>query len=129
MKKLWIPIAGAAALLAIVYGVRMAERRSSTGVAALLPRNTVALAHVPDFNGVINDWHRSDIYQIYQEPAVQEFLKKPLSRSPRTGTVTSKIEEFQELNARDSFMALISAAKDKPKIVAGFEFHCSDSVA
>src|SRR4051812_4521407 len=120
MKKLWIPIAGAAALLAIVYAVRMAERRSSSSVAALLPRNTVALVHVPDFNGVINDWHRSDIYQIYQEPAVQEFLKKPLGKSPKTGTVAGKIQEFQELDARDAFIALTSAANDKPKVVAGF---------
>ena len=129
MKRLWIPIVGAAALLAIVYGVRMAERRSTTGVAALLPRTTIILACVPDFNGMINDWHRCDIYKIYLEPAVQEFLKKPLSRAPKSDAVSGKIQEFQELQARDTFIALTSAADDKPKIVAGFEFHCSQSVA
>lgn len=129
MKRLSILIVGVVAILAIVYGVRMAERRSSSGVAALLPRDTVAFAHVPDFNGVMKDWHRSDIYQIYLEPAVQEFLKKPLSRSPKANTVASKVQEFQELDTRDGFIALTSAANDKPKIVAGFEFHCSQSVA
>jgi len=129
MKRLWILIVGVVAILAIVYGVRMAEHRSSVGVAALLPRDTVAFAHVPNFNGLIKDWHRSDIYQIYLEPAVQEFLQKPLSRSPKTNTVASKIQEFQDLDTRDGFIALTSAANDKPKLVAGFEFHCSQTVA
>lgn len=129
MKRLWIPVAAIAAIVAIVLGVRMAERRGSAEVAALLPRTTVAFAHLPDFNATINEWHRSDIYQIYQEPAVQEFLKKPLGQAPKPGSISGKIQEFQELEAKDAFIALTSAANDKPKVVAGFEFHCSQSVA
>src|SRR3954471_2567757 len=129
MKRVWIAIAGAVVLLAIVYGVRMAERRSSSGVAALLPRTTVAFAHLPDFNSTMDEWHHSDVYQIYREPAVQEFLRKPINQSPKSGAVSTRIQEFQELKARDAFVALTSVADDKPKIIPGFHFRCSQAVA
>jgi hypothetical protein len=124
-----IAVGGAAVVLAVVYGIRLAEHRAGSGVASLLPRGTVAFAHMPDFNATVNDWHRSDIYQIYREPAVQEFLQKPMSRSSKTGAVSGKIHEFQELEAKNAFIALTSAANDKPKFVAGFQFHCSQAVA
>lgn len=128
MKRMWLVIVGALVVLAILYGVRMAERRASTGVAALLPRTTVALAYLPDFNSTMDDWHRSDLYQIYREPAVQEFLKNPL-QSPKPGGVGSRVTEFQELETSNAFLAVTSIANDKPKVVAGFEYHCNQQVA
>jgi len=47
--------------------------------AALLPRETIFVAQMPDFNRAYEEWQRCDIYQLYREPAVQDFLVKPLS--------------------------------------------------
>ncbi len=129
MKRLSILVLGVVAVGAILYGVRIAERHKSSGIASLLPRSTVAFAHLPDFNATMEDWHKSDIYQIYLEPAVQEFLKNPKGQPPRPGSVPSRVDEFQQLKARDAFLALTSIANDKPKLVAGFEYHCSSDVA
>src|SRR4029077_2429183 len=75
------------------------------------------------------EWHRSDIYQIYREPAVQEFLKNRLGKTPAPGSPGATIHDFQDLEARDAFIALTSIQNDKPKVVAGFNFRCSQSVA
>src|SRR3954471_16031216 len=129
MKRLSILVLSVVAVGAILYGVRMAERHKSGGVASLLPRGTVAFAHFPDFNATIEEWHKSDIYQIYLEPAVQEFLKNPKGQPPRPGSASARVNEFQQLKARDAFVALTSIANDKPKLVAGFEYHCAQDVA
>jgi len=128
MKRMWLVIVSALVVLAIVYGVRMAERHASIGVAALLPRTTVAFAHLPDFGTTMEEWHRSDLYQIYREPAVQEFLKNPL-QSPKPGGIGSQLAEFQELKTSNAFVAVTSIANDKPKLVAGFEYHCNQQTA
>src|SRR5437868_15118645 len=123
MRRLLLILVSAAVVgLAIGYGIRLAERRTSGSVAALLPRDTVAFAHLPDFNRTLDEWHRSDIYQIYREPAVQEFLQKPLSRSGKTSVVSGKIQEYRELDPKDAFVALTSIANDQPKLVAGFQY-------
>jgi hypothetical protein len=129
MKRLWILVLSAVVVMAILYGVRMAERHSNSGVASLLPRGTVAFADVPDFNAAIDEWHKSDIYQIYLEPAVQEFLKNPKSGPPRPGSASARVDEFQQLKARDAFVALTSITNDQPKLIAGFEYHCPSDVA
>jgi hypothetical protein len=129
MKRLWIVVLSALVLGAILYGVRMAERRATAGVAGVLPRGTIGFAHLPDFNRTIDEWHQSDIYQIYLEPAVQEFLKKPADQPSQAGSAAARLQEFQELKAKDAFVALTSIANDMPKLVAGFEYHCTDAVA
>ena len=121
-RLLLILLVGVAAVLAVVYGVRLAQRRTSTSVAGLLPRATVAFAHLPDFNGMVDDWHRSDIYQIYREPAVHDFLQKPISQSGKTATVSDRIGELKQLEAKDAFVAVTSMADDKPKLVGGFRY-------
>jgi hypothetical protein len=129
MKRLlWIVVIGVVAALAVGYWLWLTEHRSSTGVAALLPRTTVAFAHLPDLNATIDEWHGSDIYKIYQEPAVQEFLKNPIGKTPKPGSVAETVHDIQELEAKDAFIALTSTANDQPKIVAGFNFHCSQAV-
>src|SRR5438552_12419445 len=100
-QLLLILVSAAVVALAIGYGIRLAERRSSGSVAALLPRDAVAFAHLPDFNTTVDEWHRSDIYQIYREPAVQEFLKKPLAKSTAPRSVSGTIHDIQELHAKD----------------------------
>src|SRR5437762_4568611 len=129
MRRLLLILVSAAVVgLAIGYGIRLAERRTSGSVAALLPRDTVAFAHLPDFNSTVDEWHRSDIYQIYGEPAVQEFLKNPLTKSAARRPISATIHDVQELKAKDAFVALTSIQNDQPKLVAGFNFHCGQDV-
>ena len=124
-RVLWLMVSAAVVALGVGYGLRLVERRSSGNVVPLLPRDTVAFALIPDFNTTVDDWHRSDIYQIYREPAVQEFLKNPGSHPAAGGSISGTIHDIQELQARDTFVAVTSIQNDKPKLIGGFNFHCS----
>ena len=73
-------------------------------MTALLPRETVAFGHIPDFNRLREEWHSSDIYQLYSEPAVQDFLNKPLARMPANSSSTPTLQEFAGLEAKDGFI-------------------------
>lgn len=115
--------------VAISFALRFGQRTSNATVAALLPRDTIALAHVPDFNRTRDDWHRSDIYQLYAEPAVQEFLRKPLSQSLKKNALSQTVQQIEQLDPRDGFIALTSMANDIPKIVTGFRFRGSQDAA
>src|SRR3977135_1036872 len=105
-------IIAAIAAVAIVYGLRLTQRTSNAAVASLLPRDTIAFAHLPDFNQTGDQWHQSDIYQLYREPAVQDFLHKPLSRAPKTSSVSQTVHEMEQLDLKDGFLALTSMTSD-----------------
>src|SRR2546423_7656255 len=78
MRKLQLLIlAAAVAAGAIWWAFYRTHHTSSLGVASLLPKETLALVHLPDFNRSRSDWHRTDLYQLWQEPAVQAFLGPP----------------------------------------------------
>ena len=111
---------------ALIYALRFAQKSSNAVVAALLPRETVALVQVPDFNRTRDDWHRSDIYKLYTEPAVQEFLRQPLAHSARKNSFSQTVQQIEQLDPKDGFIALTSIAEDRPKIVAGFRFRGSE---
>jgi len=128
-RLVWLLIISAIAAVAIVYGLRVTQKSSSAGVATLLPRETIALAHVPDFNRTRDEWHRSDIYQLYHEAAVQDFLHKPLNRLSKADTASQAVQEIEQLELKDGFLALTSMANDAPKIVGGFRFRGSTEEA
>ena len=114
--------------LAVGLGLRSSHKTSSA-VTALLPRETVAFVHVPDLERTRDDWHRSDIYQLYREPSVQDFLRKPLSLAPGRSTVSRTTSELERLDPKDLFFAVTSAEKDQPNIVTGFRFKGSQEDA
>ncbi|HEY2124899.1 MAG TPA: hypothetical protein VGG94_05500 [Chthoniobacterales bacterium] len=114
--------------LAVGYGLRSSHKTSSA-VTALLPRETVAFVHVPDLERTRDDWHQSDIYQLYREPSVQDFLRKPLSLAPGTDAVSRTTSELERLDPKDLFFAVTSAENDQPKIVTGFRFKGSQENA
>lgn len=114
--------------LAVGYGLRSSHKTSSA-VTALLPRGTIAFGHVPDLERTRDDWHRSDLYQLYTEPSVQEFLRKPLSRVPRGGSVSRRAHDFEQLDPKDLFLAVTSTENDQPKVVTGFRFKGSQDDA
>ena len=130
MRRIFILLVLAVSVaLALVYAPRLFLRTSNDAVAALLPRETVFFAHVPDFSQTRDEWHRSDIYQLYAEPAVQDFLRKPLTRIPRAGSFSQTSQEIQQLDIKDGFMAVTSIANNPPKLVAGFRFRGSQDEA
>ena len=81
MKRiLLLIIALAVAAFAGWYYWKVSLQISSAPVSALLPRETIFLAHLPDFNRTREDWYHCDIYQLYREPAVQDFLRPAIER-------------------------------------------------
>ena len=95
----------------------------------MLPRETVAVAHVPDFTKTRNEWHESEIYRLYMEPSVQDFLRKPLSRIPATGSYPERRKQLEQLDPKDAFLAVTSIANNRPTVAGGFRYHGSQADA
>ena len=130
MKRiLFVLIALIIAAFAGWYYWQFSQRVSSAPVAALLPRETIFLAQIPDFNRARDEWQRCDIYQLYREPAVQDFLRKPLSNAPKTDAVSQTLGEIERLAPRNVFVALTSIDNNNPRIVGGFRFSGSPEEA
>src|SRR5215468_1493568 len=126
MKRiLFVLIALAVAAFAGWYYWQFSQRISTAPVAALLPRETIFMAQIPDFNRALDEWQHSDIYQLYREAAVQDFLRKPLSNAPKTDAVSQTLREIEQLAPRNAFVALTSIDNNNPKIVGGFRFNGS----
>lgn len=130
MKRLGLLIALAAvAAGGVIYTVRHSQNTSNAAVTALLPRGAVALVHLPDFNHSRDDWHQTDLYKLYQEPAVQDFLRKPLSRVPQRDTTSQTLGDLENLGPKDAFLAVTSIENNNPHFVGGFKFHGNQSDA
>src|SRR3954465_2426092 len=109
MRKIQLLIlAAAVAAGAIWWGFYRTHHTSSRTVAALLPKETLALAHIPDFNRSRDEWHRTDLYQLWKEPPVQEFLAKPRSKVATEGRIGRTVDEISMVDMKDAFFALIS---------------------
>src|SRR5437870_13364759 len=105
MKRLLLMVLIAAlAAVGILYGLRRADRTPHAAVTALLPRGTIALAHFPDFHRTRDEWHQSNLYKLYQEPTVQEFLNKSLSRVPQSDPVSDTESYIDQLNLNGAFI-------------------------
>ena len=123
MKRiLLVLIALAVAAFAGWYYWNLSQKISSAPVAALLPRETIFFAQIPDFNGAYEEWQRCDIYQLYREPAVQDFLRKPLSNVPKNDAVSQTLREIEQLAPKNAFIALTSMENNNPKALGGFRF-------
>src|ERR1043165_5559109 len=96
------------------------QHTSSVAVTSLLPKETLAFVHLPDFNRSREDWRRTDIYQLWMEPAVQDFLAKPRSKVSKPENVEQTVAEIEKLEIRDAFVALVSIEYSAWKIVGGF---------
>ncbi|HXM75001.1 MAG TPA: hypothetical protein VN904_06985, partial [Chthoniobacterales bacterium] len=115
-------IVAALAAVGILYGLRHAAGTTPTAVTGLLPRGTIFLAHVPDFKRARDQWHESDIYQLYREPAVQDFLQRPLARAPQRDTASQTLGEIEQLDPKDAFLAVTSIENNNPRFAGGFRF-------
>lgn len=121
-RILILMIAGVLAALALWYGLSIYKQTPSPAVSALLPRETIFFAHIPDFNRTRDQWHHADIYQLCHEAAVQDFLRKTLARLPKKDATSETLGEINQLDPKDSFFALISIDNNNPVFVAGFRF-------
>ena len=113
-------LAAAVAAGAIWWGFYRTHHTSSLGVASLLPKETLALVHLPDFNRSRADWHRTDLYQLWKEPAVQEFLAKPRANVPTQGRIGATVDEISTLDMKDAFLAVISIEPNAWRWDGGF---------
>lgn len=120
-KILWLVLIALVAAVAIWYARRVAEKNATVAITSLLPAETLLLVHLPDFNRTRDQWHQTDIYQIGQEPAVSEFLQKPLSKIPKTGIASQNLAEFEKLEPKDIFFAVTSWSNGV-KVAGGFRF-------
>ena len=130
MKRiLFVLIALAVAAFAGWYYWQFSQRISSAPVAGILPRETIFVAQVPDFNRAIDEWQHSDVYQLYREAAVQDFLRKPLGNAQKTDGVSQTLREIEQLAPKHVFVALTSIDNNNPKMVGGFRFSGSQEEA
>ena len=109
MKKLVAVIVIALVVAAgvwVIVRVQLAKRIAA--VPQLLPPTTLVLAQVPDFRKARADWRESDINKIWREPAVQEFLRKPLAKLPKDRGGRQMLEDFLQLGPQHVFFALTS---------------------
>jgi hypothetical protein len=126
MKRLILPVvAGAAAAAAGWYVWNLSQKTSSAYVSVLLPRETIFVAHMPDFNQTRDQWRQSDIYKLYREPEVQNFLHKPLANLSKGDTASQTLLEFEQLEPKNVFFALTSLDDNSPKLAGGFRFQGS----
>ena len=124
-RILLLIIAIAVAAYAGWYYWNFSQQISSAPIAALLPGDTIFLAHIPDFNRTRDEWRQSDVYQLYREPAVQDFLRKPLSNLPKQNTVTQTLQDIEQIDPKNTFFALTSIDNRAPSVLAGFRFRGS----
>ena len=109
--------------------VRRAAQPSSAAVSELLPRGTICFAHVPDFSRTREQWHGSDLYQLYREPTVQDFLGKPLSKLPKQDVASQTLQEIDQLDPKDAFVAVTSIENNNPRFAGGLRFRGNRSDA
>lgn len=123
MKKLLGVVLGALVIaLALWVALRVQQANRQMTVSELLPKTTVLLAHLPDLKQTREQWHESDLYALWHEPAVQAWLQKPLARFAKEHADRQVFDEFLQLNPTDNFLALASFDNNDPKFIGGFHF-------
>lgn len=122
MRKFLIFVVGAAIVaLGILYWLRVAERRATATVTALLPKDSLFFVHLRDLRQARRQWRETDLSALWHEPAVQDFLKKPLGKVPHGANARSDLQQFEKLEPEDLFVA-VTAWTDGPKLAGGFRF-------
>ena len=123
MKRfLLLVVVAALTALAIAHVFRGTQHSSNAAVTALLPKETLAFVYVPDFNKARADFHETDLYQLWSEPAVQAFLQKPRTKIPKSEGLGQTIHDLESLEMKDAFVAVTSLEYSAWKIVGGFRF-------
>ncbi len=130
MKK-FLGVLAAALVIALALWVALRVQQANRAMKAteLLPRSTLLLAEIPDFQSTREHWHASDLYALWREPAVQAWLQEPLARLARKRGNDQTLSEFLKLGPTEGFAALVSIENNEPKFVGGFHYERSDADA
>jgi hypothetical protein len=107
---------------AIWLALYRSRHTSSAAVTSLLPKDTLAFLHLPDFQRSRAELHQTDLYQIWTEPAVQDFLQKPRAKIPTNEGLGPTLQEIESLQMKDAFVAVLTIEHSAWKIVGGFRF-------
>jgi hypothetical protein len=130
MKRILFLLIALAAAFAGWYYWNLSQQISGAPVSALLSPQTIFLAHMPDFNRTRDELYRSDIYQLYREPAVQDFLRKPLGNLPTPKAFGAQtLQEVEQLDPKHAFLAMTSMDNNNPRFAGGFRFRGSQEEA
>jgi len=122
MKRFQLLVIVAAITAGLIWlSFYRSRHTSSAAVTALLPKDTLALIHLPDFNRSRAEWHQTDLYQLWAEPAVQDFLQRPRAKIPAPG-LEPTLQECESLQMKDAFVAVVTIEHGAWKIVGGFRF-------
>src|SRR6266487_5983749 len=128
-RFLWVAVCIVAAALTAWYGLGVYKNASVPDLGTLLPPQTILFAHMPDFNRARDQWHHADIYQLYHEAAVQDFLRKPLAKLPKRDATSQTLQEIEQLDPKNAFFAVTSIVSNNPIFIAGFRFRSSQNAA
>ena len=128
MKRfLLLLVLAVAAVFLLLFAFRRNATAGGSEVTSVLPSDTALFLHVPDMAKNREDWHQTELYALYREPAVQEFLRKPKSGISQKGQITEIWRDVGTLRMRDLFVA--TNTFDSLRLVAGFEFRCEKQQA
>jgi hypothetical protein len=128
MKRfLLVLLIGIIVLLSLVFVVRQHRIPARSTAPALLPPDTALFVQIPDALKNRETWHQTDLYALYREPTVQEFLSKPTAQVSKQGGLVDVWHEAGTLRMHDAFVA--TSTFDTLRFVGGFEFRCNQKEA
>ena len=85
MKRfLLVILLGAIAALTAYYIVRQHPAAMPSTIANLLPADTALFIHMPDAEKNRDAWHRTNLYQLYREPALQRSEERRVGKECRS---------------------------------------------
>ncbi len=111
----------------VAWRVQQANRQIQ--VSELLPKATILFAEMPDLERTRGQWHASDLYALWHEPAVQAWLEKPLAGLAQHRWPGAEIAQFLQLQPTSVFLALAELENNDPHVVFGFHFEGSEVAA
>ncbi len=121
-RLLFLAALTAIVIAAVWFSLQGSQAHSTKAITTLLPRDTIALVYLPDFKEARDGWRQTDLYRLWREPAMQQFLARPLERSTRPGELRAALGRLDQLGLQAVFAALIAWDKEEPRFAAGFRF-------
>ena len=128
MKRFLLLVLFAIVVVSVaLFTLRRTGANQGSIATAILSGDTVFFLHIPDTVKNSEEWHQTELYALYREPAVQEFLQKPKAEISKKGPLAEGWRDAGTLRMRDVFLA--SNTLDSPRLVGGFEFRCDQKEA
>jgi len=89
-------------------------------MTALVPADAIFFAQVSDIPRTEDRWKTTEIAQIFAEPAMQDFLKKPLGSAPKQSQQAQ--DDWAKAQPTRGYLALAKINGTIPVVSAGFEY-------